>query len=213
MSLYEHLNVEPNADADAIKAAHRQMVKRCHPDQGGDREEFEKGQHAYDVLKDPAKRARYDETGDDGSKAAPENAAMSICISHFMSAMQRAASLDHDDLVKDMKHSLRSELSRGKDTIAQYHALIEKTEKAVKRLKCKEGSNFLLSALEGEVKRLRGGISQSERQVEQFTEALKLSDNFSYEVDQRDESGQTTERMFQDMVRAYRGFGGAQNAI
>lgn len=39
-------------------------MKAHHPDKGGDRAVFERVQHAYDVLGDVDRRARYDRTGD-----------------------------------------------------------------------------------------------------------------------------------------------------
>lgn len=67
-TLYEELEVEREADLEAIKRAYRRRSKATHPDAaGGCGEKFQKVQHAYDVLSDPARRRHYDETGDDGS--------------------------------------------------------------------------------------------------------------------------------------------------
>ncbi len=60
---YKILGVESNATADAIKAAHRRLARRWHPDLNKSpesKERFLEAQEAYKVLIDPQKRATYD---------------------------------------------------------------------------------------------------------------------------------------------------------
>jgi curved DNA-binding protein CbpA len=64
--LYAALGVAPGADAEAIRAAHREAVRRAHPDvvldgDAGD-EAAKRLNVARDWLIDPARRARYDES-------------------------------------------------------------------------------------------------------------------------------------------------------
>jgi molecular chaperone DnaJ len=70
---YELLGVQRGADDAAIKAAYRRMAKEHHPDRHNgcaDQEaRFKAISEAYDVLKDPQKRAAYDRFG----KAAFQN--------------------------------------------------------------------------------------------------------------------------------------------
>src|SRR3954451_16973210 len=64
---YELLGVQRGADDAAIKAAYRRMAKECHPDRhnGCAQQEarFKAVSEAYEVLKDPQKRAAYDRFG------------------------------------------------------------------------------------------------------------------------------------------------------
>jgi molecular chaperone DnaJ len=70
---YELLGVPRGADDAMIKAAYRKLAKECHPDRhNGCRDQeakFKAVSEAYDVLKDPQKRAAYDRFG----KAAFQN--------------------------------------------------------------------------------------------------------------------------------------------
>jgi molecular chaperone DnaJ len=65
--LYELLGVPRDASSEDIKRAYRRQAREHHPDAGGDEETFKQVTHAYQVLGDDQKRARYDRFGDDGT--------------------------------------------------------------------------------------------------------------------------------------------------
>src|SRR3954454_6566403 len=64
---YDLLGVTRSADDATIKAAYRKLTKECHTDRhNGCRDQearFKAVNEAYDVLKDPQKRAAYDRFG------------------------------------------------------------------------------------------------------------------------------------------------------
>jgi len=64
---YKVLGVERGADADTIKKAYRKLAKKYHPDAHPDDKEseqkFKEINEAYEVLKDPEKRKKYDAFG------------------------------------------------------------------------------------------------------------------------------------------------------
>jgi molecular chaperone DnaJ len=67
---YEILELERNAGADAIKKAYRKKAYQFHPDQNQNNPEtedkFKEASEAYEVLRDPEKRALYDRFGHEG---------------------------------------------------------------------------------------------------------------------------------------------------
>src|SRR5512147_2461801 len=64
---YETLGVKRDASPDELKKAFRHLARKYHPDLNkGSREaeeKFKEVNEAYQVLSDPQKRARYDQSG------------------------------------------------------------------------------------------------------------------------------------------------------
>jgi curved DNA-binding protein len=66
-SLYDTLDVSPDASADEIKKAYRRLARKYHPDinkEAGAEEKFKEINAAYEVLSDESKKAQYDRYGD-----------------------------------------------------------------------------------------------------------------------------------------------------
>ena len=61
-NLYEELGLKKNATQDEIKSSYRSLVKKHHPDAGGQTDKFLAIQDAWDTLNDPYKKEKYDRT-------------------------------------------------------------------------------------------------------------------------------------------------------
>src|ERR687891_118409 len=77
MDLYEQLGIKRGASEEEIKKAYRSLAKQLHPDRNKDNpkaaERFAEVTHAYDLLSDKDKRARYDrgEIDEEGTPKMP----------------------------------------------------------------------------------------------------------------------------------------------
>ena len=63
---YSIMGVTRTASQDEIKRAYRKLAKKYHPDvskEANAEVKFKEMQEAYEVLKDPEKRAAYDQLG------------------------------------------------------------------------------------------------------------------------------------------------------
>ena len=73
---YKALGVSRDASDDAIKRAYRKLARKYHPDVNKSADAAQKFQavsDAYDVLRDPEKRAAYDEYGADWQNPRPRS--------------------------------------------------------------------------------------------------------------------------------------------
>ena len=75
MDFYQVLGVNRKATPSEIKKAFKRLARKCHPDlHPGDRgaeDQFKRITQAYEVLSDPAKRRRYDQTGSASQQPGP----------------------------------------------------------------------------------------------------------------------------------------------
>src|SRR5208282_3595309 len=65
---YHTLGLTRDAGAEEVKRAYRKLARKYHPDVSKEKNaeaKFKEVQEAYEVLKDPEKRAAYDQLGRD----------------------------------------------------------------------------------------------------------------------------------------------------
>jgi molecular chaperone DnaJ len=108
---YKTLGVKRTATADEIRMAYRKLARRYHPDTNPDdpkaEDKFKALSQAYDTLKDPKRRAAYDQ---------PQPAEQSS----WRPASGRSANFSVDDLMDAMGHSqpyTRERAVRGDDVL------------------------------------------------------------------------------------------------
>lgn len=115
INYYNLLDVGKAATQAEIKKAYRKKAHRLHPDKNGGDKEMEKEfilvQEAYEVLKDPEKRADYDQYGrrEPGVKTTREGAIDSL-VRLFTHTIDNSRSLETCDIKKAMCRNINANM-------------------------------------------------------------------------------------------------------
>ena len=187
MNLYTILDVQPTASHNEIKKAYRRMANKHHPDKNiGNQEAHEKMQaiqRAYDILGDPERRKRYDETGNTEEGPSPEKTAKEELAKLFIS-MANNQDADSYDFKKGARSAIDDIMRKVEAQIIILRRNLKNTEKARKRLKRKTaGEPFLLQVLDAHVRQTLEQIARHEQGIEIAGIMLKMLDDYEYEVD------------------------------
>ncbi len=112
--LYEILEVSKDADEETIKKAYRKQAMRYHPDRNnGDKEaegRFREASEAYEVLRDPEKRQRYDRYGHAGLGDSVGPAASGDSLRNFFNDIFGGMFGGETSAVPDLEHVVEIEL-------------------------------------------------------------------------------------------------------
>lgn len=114
---YSTLGVAKGATADTIKRAYKEKAKEHHPDRGGDANKFAEISNAYDILKDPNKRAYFDQTGSTDQRQQGFNQQQGFHFNDIFSQMFRQQQQRQAEARINMSISLRDSLAGGKRII------------------------------------------------------------------------------------------------
>ena len=101
-NLYSVLGITEDASQTAIKRAYKKLSMSHHPDRGGHPESFKKIKLAYEVLSDPEKKARYDNTGDFevNPAASDDQLAKNIIMAYYLEEAMKGDLKANDYMTK-----------------------------------------------------------------------------------------------------------------
>lgn len=118
---YDVLDVPRDADPDTIKKAYRRLALKHHPDRnGGSRDaegKFKEATEAYEVLREPEKRAAYDRFGHAGVKTGAGGGFAGFAFEDALNVFMRdfGGFAGFDDLFGGGGRQRRGTVQRGKD--------------------------------------------------------------------------------------------------
>lgn len=181
MNPYETLNVPKYADAATIRNAHRSKARASHPDHGGRTEAFLAVQKSYEILTDPERRKRYDETGDTKELDMRKEAINKMVGLVIQFAEQR--DWDQDDMVKAMVKSVKEGIQRGHESNDKLEQQAIKLRATAERISTK-GQNILADSLEKRATECDKQIASNKIQLEIGEMMVKMLGDYSYRLDE-----------------------------
>lgn len=186
--LYEVLGISHYATPEEIKRAYRKAAKFTHPDAGGTPEKFAQVQHAYNVLSNPDRRARYDATGD-AKEVQPDNqlAQIHALIMGAIDRVIQGGDIECRDIVAAAVTLLGHDRAEGLHANKQLSRKKCEFEKIRKRFKFKgDGTDLIDRTFADRIADIDRSIATNEQVMEQVAEAIeRLRDGWEYEVEIR----------------------------
>lgn len=182
--LYDVLGVSQNATQEDIKKAYREKAKLYHPDKASDDVDpshFIDIAKAYEILSDPEKKAKYDESGytDDAIHDDMEVAIESL--QNIFKAVLKHDNLLEIDLIAKTHSLVINNIKMSEDNIKVLEALPAVYEKLIKKLKCKSTINVLKITLEDEIKGAQEGVFRLNYQIRVCNTILELLKDYEFE--------------------------------
>lgn len=188
IDLYATLGVKRSATTRQIRDAFRRLSKKLHPDAGGDHDAFAAAQRAHHVLTDPARRVRYDATGevDESCEGAEEGAALGMLgglLQAVLQADENALSLEHDDVARLM----REELAKRRKAANAQIAGMERLQKRAERMRGRWSGKDCRAEdmLTGQIANLAEAIKKGQTTLGTFDRADELLKGWKYRADKR----------------------------
>jgi len=190
MNPYDALGVRKDASAKEVGAAYRKLSKLHHPDKGGDRDKFEEIKFAFDILSNPERRKRYDESGrTDESPVTPQKVRIYIenTIRTVVGAERPDGSTD-DPIMENIRDKILMNIAAGKmelrKNIFKAQRKVERAQRMIERFKPKVagGTDLVGDALKGQKKFWEGELRSFQDALELAEEAERVFNSYDYEA-------------------------------
>lgn len=203
-NLYDILGIGKKAIQEEIKSAYRKKAKKAHPDKpGGNSDEMKEIVRAYDVLKNPSRRDRYDKTGQEEQDPF-DLRFQAICNQIFVKLIDSNENMERKDLIADFKTIIGMNRDQAKKEKRKQEKRIVKFRKAIDRLKSSDnriGQTLKLNVSDMELK-----VSLYEEDIKFFGECSDVVDKYQWEVDPEPEPEENAPNWFTNRNGNY--FGG-----
>jgi DnaJ-class molecular chaperone len=189
MDHYQTIGVDRNASQEEIKKAYREKSKELHPDaNGGDDKGFAALGKAYEILSDPEKRKRYDETGSDNANN-DEDMANSLISKLTLTFVENVGNVGEISLTEFISTYLKDQKKRGEEEIKASEAILERTTNASNRIAKKgQGLNIILLTLQTKINFITSDIKNHKNNLLVFERALELIKEYEYTLEEKKES-------------------------
>ncbi len=173
------LGVPKTADAETIRKAHRKKAKQNHPDAGGQPAAFREINEAYLILRDPARRQRYDQTGEDEQ----QDTATTDLIGMFIQAVDAIGDTPDGDPVYLVKRKLANAEAQVKGQQREFDKAARRTARMAARIKVAgDQPNLLKLALENHAAGLEQKSQACQIELERIAKMKAIILQYEFEM-------------------------------
>ena len=192
---YKTLRINRAAGDEEIKAAYRRLIAKYAPDRniGNDKavERFKEVQAAYELLSDPARRNRFDETGATDEPRQGEEAAVlgllaTVCEAVLNRFIGRGMDLARIDLCAEIRNSLDSGRTRMRDEVRRLQRLQADLEIVASRFTVADGDggdNIFRSVALKNLGIATTSLDQARAELAKIEKAIMHLTRLGYKVD------------------------------
>lgn len=204
LGLYAALGVRHDAPHEDICRAFRRLSSRWHPDRaGGDGARYARITAAFDVIGDPVKRARYDETGAEPVDAAKMRAAAMEAVNAIvMNFIDIVDDPTQQSLLKFLVFNLNEARKKAEQSAKGMRRSLEKSKVVAARLKAPK-AHMVRAAINQKIANTKRAIAMIEQQLACIEVSRTIVDGIGYHVDEprASSSGGINQYIFDIMVR------------
>lgn len=191
--LYAILGVPETATQDEIRRAYRRRARVCHPDRGGDPDDWERLCLAYETLSDPDRRRRYDQTGDRPS-AQPEepheDTKLMVILAQIIQNVvcgQESSDVRTIDVVEAVKTNMHQMEQRIVEGILTTESRISRNKEVTRRLRKRrrrsDSQDLLRMVLRGQREELRRVKEKQTEDLSLHRRVIRVFEGYDYEAD------------------------------
>jgi len=192
---YDVLQVDRDAGLAQVKAQYRALSKIYHPDKdGGDKAKFEEIKEAFDILSDPERRKRYDETGKtDPNPVTPEaiRSVMDGMIQNVIDSEVTAAdhpfsagesNVDWQDIKLKIVVSMKTSRRQVVADIKATEKKLRIAKKLASRFKSLQEQDPIAEIFKGKIENIEGLLRQQQNALELSLAVQEEFEKYEYEV-------------------------------
>ncbi len=192
---YEIMGVGKDFTETELKIRYRLLSKELHPDKNPDdpeaEENFKDMKEAYEILKDPDRKGRFDTNGDRSDRKPEdvfETKFRGLVSAVFMQIVENAEEPEKMDLLQPFKDALRESISAVDKGVRVANQRIAKFERVHKRVFFKgDGDNILAQSIQSTIDGLERQVENSKTELEFLCKAKDLVDLYGYDWDRMKE--------------------------
>lgn len=201
VDLYAVLGLKKTATAAQVRKAYRKLAAKYHPDQNPGEDvvaQYHAVCEAYEVLSDPERRRRYDETGDASRPPPPDQELLSVIAPAVIRVFQEChtgqttipgwfgeskSDPKRTDLAARVRDLLKPDLAKIEDHITSLKKAKKLLAEIAGRFSVDSGPNLLDELVRSQARGVESDLAAAEQRAGVLKRAMDYLKTVKYRVD------------------------------